>query len=228
MGTIIPHRGLVVSCQASEDEPLHGSHHMAAMARAAKMGGAVAIRANGADDISAIREAVNLPIIGIKKKYYANYDIYITPTVADAVTVHEAGADIVAIDGTKRARPDKQTLAETIAELHRHEVTVMTDVSTFEEGVHAATCGADYVATTLSGYTPYSPQQQEPDLALVSKLAEELAVPVVAEGRIRSPQQAVAALDAGAHFVVVGGAITRPQEITARYADAIRGINVPG
>lgn len=221
MKDIIPQRGLVVSCQALEGEPLHGSNHMVAMAKAAKMGGAVGIRANGTKDISAIKQAVDLPIIGLNKKEVRGTDVYITPTISDAVSVHQAGADIVAIDGTARSRPDDCNLEETIRELHTHDIVVMADISTFEEGIHAAAAGADYVSTTLSGYTPYSKQGDQPNLELVSQLSRELSVPVVAEGHITSPDEVVLALEAGAFFVVVGSAITRPQSIVARYTEAI-------
>lgn len=217
MTETIPYKGLVVSCQALENEPLHGSHHMSAMAKAAEMGGAVGIRANSPSDITAIKKVVNLPVIGLFKKKYAHYDLHITPTVEDALAVHRSGADIVAIDGTERTRPDHKTLKETIAKLKQYGIRVMADVSTFEEGMSAAKYGADYVSTTLSGYTPYSKKQDGPDFELVTALSKVLSVPVAAEGRIRSPQEAVAALEAGAHFVVVGGAITRPQFITQMF-----------
>jgi len=217
MKSIIPRHSLVVSCQALEHEPLHGSLHMAAMARAAAEGGAQGIRANSTADIRAIRQAVNLPIIGLWKKDYAGYEIYITPTVQDAIAVAEAGADIVALDATSRPRPDGLTLEETIAELKKRGISVMADISTFGEGIAAARYGADYISTTLSGYTPYS-RVELPNLGLVKELASaELEVPVVAEGGISTPEQAKAALLAGAEFVVVGGPITRPQSITAGF-----------
>ncbi|WP_028550564.1 N-acetylmannosamine-6-phosphate 2-epimerase [Paenibacillus sp. UNC451MF] len=222
MKSIIPLKGLVVSCQALEDEPLHGSSYMVAMAKAAHMGGAVGIRSNGAQDIRAIKQALDLPVIGLNKKLVQGYDVYITPTVEDAVEVHRAGADIVAMDGTGRARPDGRTLEETIRELHAQGILVMADISTLEEGVYAASLGADYISTTLSGYTPYSRQEPGPDLPLITQLKQRVSVPVAAEGRIGSPQEAAAAIDAGADFVVVGGAITRPQCITASFVNEIK------
>lgn len=223
MTTIIPDKALVVSCQALEDEPLYGSHYMVAMARAAEMGGAAGIRANGVHDIGAIRKAVRLPIIGLNKQKFPGYDVYITPTFNDALRVHRAGADIVAIDGTSRPRPDGFTLEETIKKLHRHHIAVMADISTFEEGVKAAEAGADYISTTLSGYTSYSSKDEErPNIDLVKKLAHALTVPVIAEGRIKSPQEVIHALEAGARFVVVGSAITRPQWIVQHYVETIR------
>ncbi|HYT26672.1 MAG TPA: N-acetylmannosamine-6-phosphate 2-epimerase [Actinomycetota bacterium] len=214
------HGGLVVSCQAPPGDPLHGPTFMAAMARAAVLGGAVGIRANGLSDIEAVRRAVDVPVIGLWKD--GTQEVYITPTVRHAHAVVEAGAQIVAIDATTRPRPDGSTVPEVIEELRGTNCLVMADVSTLAEGVLAARSGADLVATTLSGYTPYSPQRSTPDLELVTALAARVDVPVVAEGRIGTPRQAGDALDAGAWAVVVGGAITRPQHIAERFVAALR------
>jgi N-acylglucosamine-6-phosphate 2-epimerase len=213
--------GLVVSCQAPPGDPLHGPVFMAAMARAAVLGGAAGIRANGPADIQAVRRAVDVPVVGLWKD--GAEGVYITPTVRHARAVVDAGAQIVAIDATGRSRPDRSTVPEVIEGLRRtHRCLVMADVSTLNEGVVAVSSGADLVATTLSGYTPYSPQRPGPDLELVAALAARVDVPVVAEGRIGTPQEARAALDAGAWTVVVGGAITRPQLITARFVAALQ------
>ncbi len=212
--------GLIVSCQALPHEPLHGAEIMARMALAAWQGGAVGIRANTPADIRAIRARVPLPLIGLYKA--GDADVYITPTLEHARAVIEAGADIVALDATGRPRPDGRSLVQVITALHDdHHALVMADVSTVAEGVAAAQMGADLISTTLSGYTPYSPQQDGPDLALVAALAARVAVPVIAEGRISTPALARAALEAGAFAVVVGAAITRPQWITAQFAAAL-------
>lgn len=214
-------RQLIVSCQALPHEPLYGAEFMARMAVAAEMGGAKAIRANTPVDIQAIRQVVKLPIIGLYKDEIAGYDVYITPTLDHAVAVAEAGADVIAIDATDRPRPAGD-LADFIAAIHREtDCLVMADISTLAEGVAAEAAGADLVGTTMSGYTPSSPQQVEPDLVLVGQLAEVLTVPILAEGRYSQPEQIRQAFQHGAIAAVVGGAITRPQEITARF---VRGI----
>ena len=214
--------GLVVSCQAQPGDPLHGPTFMAAMARAAVAGGAVGIRAEGPPDVRAVRQAVDVPVVGLWKQGATG--VYITPTVDHARAVAEAGAQIVAIDATGRPRPDGSTMPEVVAGLRRtHHCLVMSDVSTVAEGVAAAAAGADLVATTLAGYTPYSRRGPGPDLELVAALAARVEVPVVAEGRIATPQEARAALDAGAWAVVVGGAITRPELITARFVAGLGG-----
>jgi N-acylglucosamine-6-phosphate 2-epimerase len=215
-------QGLIVSCQSFPGEPLYGPHYMAAMAKAAEIGGAAGIRANSPGQISAIKQAVQLPIIGLWKREFPGFDVYITPRFEDAEAVFEAGADIVAIDATHRPRPDGLTLEQTISMLQKLKIPVMADISTYEEGIAAEAYGADFISTTLSGYTPYSPQQKNPDLRLVARLAGNLQVPVVAEGRISTPQQAAMALELGATFVIVGGAITRPHQIVASFTDALR------
>ncbi|MCG3418291.1 N-acetylmannosamine-6-phosphate 2-epimerase [Oceanobacillus jordanicus] len=213
--------GLVVSCQALEHEPLHGNGHMAAMALAAKQGGAVGIRANGPSDIRQIKEKVDLPIIGIWKKDYEGFDAFITPTTEDAKSVAEAGADIIAVDATEQTRPQK---LEELVEYIQHVLgkKVMADISTLSEGKNAHELGCDYISTTLSGYTSYTKDRAQPDFSLLEELIKEVSTPVVAEGNFGSPEQAKKALEIGAAFVVVGGAITRPQLITKSFVDGMK------
>lgn len=218
--------GLIVSCQAMKEEPLFGDEHMAAMARAAAQGGAVAIRANGPTDIAAIRAEVKLPIIGLFKDDVPGYEVRITPTRAHADQIARAGADVIACDATRRIRPENLTAKQLIDHVHeRLGLPVLADVSTLEEGMEAAEGGADFVATTLSGYTSYSPSQAGPDFNLLRQLVTELHqenIPVIAEGRITTPDLAVQAMGLGAHAVVVGGAITRPQWITSQFVNALK------
>jgi len=215
--------GLIVSCQARPEEPLYGSQIMAAMAKAAAIGGAVGIRVNTPEDIRAIRAAVSLPLIGLYKITTPKYAVYITPSTSAAQQVAVAGADIIAIDATPRKRASGETFKEIIDYIHNHlNKLVMADISTLEEGIAAEQAGADLVSTTLSGYTPYSPQIAGPDLELVSQLVNRVKVPVIAEGRIHTPEELVTALSRGAYAVVIGGAITRPQLITARLVNAIK------
>lgn len=214
---------LIVSCQALADEPLHGAEIMARMALAAMQGGAAAIRANTPPDIAAIRKAVDLPIIGLYKEDIPGYPVYITPTLRHALAVAEAGADVIAIDATMRPRPEPGTLADFIGRIHMQtRLPVLADISTLEEGIAAVEAGADLVSTTMSGYTADSPAQREPDIKLVAALSKAVEVPVLAEGRYRTPQQAAEALASGALAVVVGGAITRPQEITRHFVEDLR------
>lgn len=215
--------GLIVSCQARPDNPLHGPTFMAAMAKAAEAGGAVGLRMNSPVDIRAARTVTDLPIIGIYKRRYDNSPIEITPTFTEAAEIAAAGAAMVALDATGRLRPDGVPLAALIARIHGElALPVLADVAGIEDGVAAAAAGADAVATTLAGYLdPAVPPPDEPDLDLVAALAGRLRVPLIAEGRIKSPEQARAALDRGAFAVVVGTAITNPREITRWYVRTI-------
>lgn len=219
------HGGLIVSCQALPGEPFFGAGHMAAMARAVVTAGAVAIRANSPADIAAIRLAVEVPIIGLFKVDLPGFDVRITPTLEHAVQVAGAGADLIAIDATLRPHPGG-SLDELIEQIrHRTGLPVLADISTLDEGLAAAAWGAQFVATTLSGYAADSPAQPGPDFALLEQLVAALRpqnIPVIAEGRIETPEQATQALALGAHAVVVGSAITRPQWITARFVDALK------
>ena len=213
---------LIVSCQALVHEPLYGAETMAKLAVAAAQGGAAAIRANTPVDIAAIRKAVTLPIIGLYKEDIPGYPVYITPTLRHALEIAEAGADVIAIDATARSRPEPGTLADFIMRIHAQTgLPVLADISTLAEGVAAVEAGADLVSTTMSGYTDESPVQREPDLELVATLSRAVSVPVLAEGRYRTPQQASNALAVGALAVVVGGAITRPQEITRFFVEEL-------
>jgi N-acylglucosamine-6-phosphate 2-epimerase len=216
----IPGGALVVSCQARPDNPLHGPVHMAAMARAAEQGGAGGIRANGVADIRAIRAATRLPLIGILKRFDPRFPVAITPDLASAFAVAEAGADAIALDATARPR-DGEPVEELIPLVRaRTGRPVMADVATLEEGLRAVSLGADAVATTLSGYTDETaaPPGAGPDLDLVAALVAALRVPVVAEGPFWTSQAVRAAFELGAYAVVVGTAITNPREITKRFA----------
>ncbi len=208
---------LIVSCQALEDEPLHGAQIMAKMAIAAKIGGAVAIRANGPADIRAIKQAVDLPVIGLYKQGVSG--VFITPTFEAAAEIAEAGADVIALDCTDRPRPDGLALTELLKLIQRDlRLPIFADVSTLKEAQAAADAGVAMAAPTLSGYTESSPALEGPDFDLLAQMADTLPIPVIAEGRIHTPEQARRALELGAWSVVVGSAITRPRTITARFA----------
>lgn len=198
---------LIVSCQAPLGSPLHDPYVIARLALVAEQGGAVALRIDGPAHIRAVRELCRVPVIGLYKQMHAGSDVYITPTRAAADEVVAAGAQIVAVDATPRARPDGDPLTATVDAL-RGRCIVMADVSTADEGFAALDLGVDLIATTLSGYTAASPRIDGPDLLLVRELARRTHVPVVCEGRVRTPDDVRRAFEAGAFSVVVGGAIT--------------------
>lgn len=216
--------GLIVSCQALKEEPLYSSYIMSRMAYAAMLGGAVGIRANTVIDIEEIKKVVNLPIIGIIKEVYGDCNVYITPTMKEIDALVECGVAIIATDATKRSRPDGKSLEQFFSEVRAKypDQLFMADCSSYEEGMHAAQIGFDFIGTTMNGYTEYTKGAKLPNIDLMGKLARECGKPVIAEGGIWLPDQLKGALDAGAHAVVIGGAITRPMEITKRFVSAIQ------
>lgn len=212
---------LIVSCQALEDEPLHSSFIMGKMANAAKIGGAVAIRAQGVEDIIEIKKVTNLPVIGIIKRNYEDSPIYITPTKKEIDELLNTKCEMIAIDATNRNRPNNENLKELINYIKSNNVLVMADISNYEEAIKAYEYGVDCISTTLSGYTPYTKKLEGPDFDLIEKLVKELDIPIIAEGRINTPEELKKALSIGAYSAVVGSAITRPQLITEKFTKAI-------
>ena len=217
---------LIVSCQALPSEPLYVEEKsiMYLMARAAKQAGSPRIRTSSIRDVTAIKEETGLPVIGIIKIVYDGYDSYITPTMKEVDQLYAADADIIALDCTMRKRGDGTSINEFIAQIKEKypDVVLMADISTYEEGINAWKCGVDFVGTTLSGYTDYSPKVDGPDVELVKKLSQNIDIPVIAEGKVHYPDQAVEMLEAGAYAVVVGGAITRPLEIATRFMNRVK------
>ncbi len=213
--------GLVVSCQAEEGSPFFQPESMARFAKAAEMGGAVGIRAKE-PDIRAIREMCTLPIIGIDKVYRDGFEVYITPRFEDAQRIAEAGADIIALDSTPRPRPSGETMEGLVQRIKAElKLPVMADIATLEEAIAAEKAGSDMVATTLSGYTAYSPKRTTPDFDLLSAVVRAVNVPVIAEGHIQTPTEAQKCFALGAHAIVIGSAITRPAELAQRFVRAI-------
>lgn len=212
---------LVVSVQAYPGEPMRDPRTMALIAAAAEQGGAAAIRCQGLADISAIKGKVDVPVIGLWKEGHEG--VYITPTLRHARACSLAGADIVALDATRRPRPDGLTYAETVAALHSEGVVVMADCGSIGDARMAAEAGSDILSTTLSGYTGERGKSDGPDLELLEQMVDEFDRPVLCEGRVHTPEQARAALDAGAWSVVVGTAITHPTTITSWFTRAIEG-----
>ncbi len=212
--------GLIVSCQASDGDAFRDSGAIARFARAALDGGACGIRANGADDIRAIREAVDLPIIGLHKTLVDDGRILITPTFAAASELVRAGADAVAVDCTVRGCACG-ALERVRAIRSRLGVPVMADIAEVAEAVAAAEAGADCVGSTMRGYTDTTCHLTAFEPGFIRRLRDAVAVPVLAEGRIVTPREAREALSAGAHAVIVGTAITRPHSITKWFVDAM-------
>ncbi len=213
---------LIVSCQALKDEPLHSSFIMGRMALAAKLGGASAIRAQGVEDINEIKQVTGLPVIGIIKRNYPDSEIYITPTKKEIDELLETDCEMIALDATNRQRPGKESLESLVQYIHNHNRLVMADCSNHSEAVNAERIGCDCISTTLCGYTSYSENLDGPNLLLISALAKELNIPVIAEGKINTPNDLRDVLDSGAYCAVVGGAITRPLQITKKFTKILK------
>lgn len=214
--------GLIVSCQAPTGSPLCDPHIMSAMALTAEQNGAAGVRINSAEHIVATKRKVHVPIIGIEKVVTDQSNVYITPTFAVARRIADSGADIIALDGTSRPRPEGERLKELIHRVHQElQLPVMADVATFDEGLQAAGFGAEIIATTLCGYTAESRGAQLPAFELLEQLAKRLNVPVICEGGVSSPDELRRAFDCGAFAVVVGTAITGVGYLTERFAAAL-------
>ncbi len=213
---------LIVSCQAYPGEPMRDPRTMAQIAAAAVTGGAAAIRVQGLSDVQFTRSAVEVPVIGLWKDGHDG--VFITPTLRHALAVANAGAHVVAVDGTRRQRPDGLTLAQTVAGIHAEShALVMADCGSFDDAAAAVEAGADLIGTTLSGYSGERPKTDGPDLELIKQIAAAgFGVPLIAEGRLHTPAQARQCLDAGAFAVVVGTAITHPATITGWFAGALK------
>lgn len=214
---------VVVSVQAMPNEPLYLEQCMIGMMKSVVNGGAGALRLAGARDVKNAKNLFNLPIIGLTKPNIIpkNYKelVYITPNIKDVIELVEAGADVIATDATQRKRPNNEKLQDLIKYIHINKRLAMADISTLEEGLNAKELGADIISTTLAGYTLESANSpaNEPDFELLKQLVEQTQLPVVLEGRIWEPEQVNKAFELGAHCVVIGSAITRPQLITKRF-----------
>lgn len=220
---------VVVSVQAMPSEPLYLEKCMAAMMKSVVTGGAGALRLAGARDVRNAKRLFNVPVIGLTKPNIIPKNwkeiVYITPILKDVIELIEAGADIIAMDGTQRKRPNNEKLKDLIKFIHINKRLAMADISTLEEGLKAEEAGADILSTTLAGYTLESANSpaKEPDFELLKQLVEQSNLPVVLEGRIWEPEQVNKAFELGAHCVVIGSAITRPQLITKRFVFRDKG-----
>lgn len=216
---------LIVSCQALENEPLHSPWIMSRMAVAAAEGGAAAIRANSLPDVQQIQEAVDLPVIAILKRDYSGSEVFITATLQEVDELMAANPPMIAMDATLRRRPGDLQLSELVAAIRERypDLLLMADIATVAEARNAASLGFDCVGTTLHGYTRETEGQSLPDkgYAFLQEVIEAVKVPVIAEGNVATPEMAADCLKLGAHAVVVGGAITRPQQITRRFVEAM-------
>lgn len=215
--------GLIVSCQAPPNSPLHEPSVIAAMAKAAVNQGAVGIRVDTPAHVKAVRDRLpETPIIGLWKQVFPESDVYITPQWQHAQAIAAAGADIIALDATLRPRPQGETFAE-ICRRVREKLgkTVMADIDTWDAAQAAVEAGADIVGTTLYGYTEVTREDNPPAWELLEKMTSQLQAFVICEGGIASPEMAQRAIALGADAVVVGTAITGIDILVRQYRTAI-------
>lgn len=219
--------GLIVSVQAAAGEPLRDPRAMDLMARSCVAGGAVGVRAQGLSDLTLICQHVDVPVIGLWRD--GDQGVVTTPTLTHALAVATTGAQIVAVDGTSRPRPDALSLARTVEGLRSSSpgTLVMADCGSADDARAAQDAGVDLLGTALAGCTGDRPVTDGPDLELLEEILGLTDLPVVAEGRVRTPEQAAQAIERGAFAVVVGTAITHPTTITSWFADALRGGGQP-
>lgn len=214
--------GLIVSCQAPDNSPLAKPEIIAALAETAEQNGAAGVRIDSPLNICAVKKSVKIPVLGIYKMVFDSSEVYITPDFAAAAAVNRAGADVIALDATARARPNGETLEQVVCQIRSQlKQPLMADVARFEEGLRAAeSLGFDVVSTTLSGYTKETRHLLKPDFELVENLAKRLTIPIVCEGRLRTPEDVRRAFDCGAFAVVVGGAITGIDQLVQQFVEA--------
>jgi N-acylglucosamine-6-phosphate 2-epimerase len=219
-------KGVIISCQAEGDDPFNSPEGVLLFAKAAIMGGAVAIRTEGYAKTKKIVENVSVPVIGLIKSYFEDGFVKITGLYSDVEKLIETKCDIIAIDGTFRLR-ENLSGPDFISEVKKkYGCTVMADISTFADGIACIAAGADCLSTTLSGYTPETKDvsTDEPNFALLKQLAKASNIPVIAEGRVNTPPLAAEMIKNGAWSVVVGTAITRPRVVTGWFVDSIKNI----
>ncbi|MDE6372604.1 MAG: N-acetylmannosamine-6-phosphate 2-epimerase [Clostridia bacterium] len=218
-------RGLIVSCQAVKGEPLYGLGIMGYMARAAVAGGAVGIRANYVNDIADIKKEVDAPVIGIIKEVYPDSDVYITPTLKEVKALLDVGCEVIALDCTKRARPNGEKLQDLVKYIRENapSVEIMADCADFEDAEIAYELGFDYIGSTMRGYTPYTKGIEIPDYDFLTKLVKSFPnVKIIAEGGIWERAQLAKVCECGVYAIVIGSAITRPKDIAQRFVGALK------
>ena len=212
---------LIVSCQAVPGDPLEDTDAIRRIALAAIRGGAAGLRLNGAAQVAAIRRDTDLPIIGIEKQY-GKQGLRITPDLAAATRLAEAGASLIALDCTGRAWDSGEPWQDLVQEIHEQlRLPVMADIATLDEALAAERAGVDCVATTLYGYTEQTRGAEHFNWELLAEMRRRLRLPIMAEGHLTTPEEARRAIDTGAWCVIVGSAITRPGSITARFTKAL-------
>ncbi|WNZ47013.1 putative N-acetylmannosamine-6-phosphate 2-epimerase [Leptolyngbya boryana CZ1] len=213
--------GLIVSCQAPADSPLNHPTIIAAIAESVVAQNAVAVRIDTPERVTAVRQRISAPILGLWKQKIPGYEVYITPRFEQAQALAEAGADFIAIDATLRDRPEPIEIL--IQRIHQElGKLVVADIDSLESAIAAIQAGADMIATTMYGFTPATEGFSPPAFDLLAEILEKSNVPVICEGKVNSPELARQAIDLGAYAVVVGTAITGIEAHVQAFDAALR------
>lgn len=216
--------GLIVSCQAEGDSPFNSPEGVTMFARSAIVGGAVGIRSEGIEKTKMILKTVGVPVIGLIKSSFDDGSVRITGSFSDVDDLSFIGCPIIAVDGTLRKR-EGLTGPEFIHRIKSEfNALIMADIAKEDEAMQCEQAGADLISTTLNGYTPETMKDKihSANFELVKTLVKKIKKPIIAEGRINSPEAAKKMIELGAYAVVVGTAITRPHIITGWFVDAIK------
>lgn len=211
-------QSLIASCQPVDDGPMDKIEHVVAMALAAVDGGAKGLRIEGVENVTAVAKATSTPIVAIVKRDLTDSPVRITPFIDDVNALAQAGASIIAFDGTDRVRPT--AMLDLLAAIHQAGCIAMADCADYETGLMLAQHGCTFIGSTMSGYTDLNNIPTEPDYALVTRWVKQ-GVHVIAEGRYNSPERAAKAIELGAFSVTVGSAITRVEHITQWFVGSI-------
>lgn len=211
---------LIISCQAVKGEPLYGYNIMHLLAKAAKEGGADAIRCNYVSDINSIKAETGLVTIGIIKAEYPDSDVYITPTLKEVrALLEDTETEVIALDATLRARPNGERVEDLVDYIRKNKpsVEIMADISNMEEARFADSLGFDYIGCTMRSYTESTKGISIPDYDFIRDMAKNLNAKIIAEGGIWEVSQLEKVWQASPYAVVIGSAVTRPKDITARF-----------
>lgn len=215
-------QSLIASCQPVDDGPMDKVEHIVAMALAAVDGGAKGLRIEGVENVRAVAKATSTPIVGIVKRDLDDSPVRITPFIEDVKALVQAGASIIAFDGTDRQRPIP--MLELLTEVHQSGCIAMADCADYETGLMLAKHGCTFIGSTMSGYLDLNNTPNEPDYDLVRNWVAQ-GLNVIAEGRYNSPERAAKAIELGAFSVTVGSAITRVEHITQWFVGSIENAN---
>lgn len=220
--------GLIVSCQVEKHAPGYREDSVISLAEAAIWAGAAGLRINGVQNILDVRKLTDLPIIGLKKVFSKDSDVFMTPTINDAIEVIESGADIIAVDGTDRLiNGSKANMIISEIRMRFPNILILADVRDTEDALESIRLGADMVAPTFYRFKKDAKSTDQPDWEMFSDMCKKCngLGYVLMEGKVWTVDDAIKSLYYGAHAVVVGSAITRPHIIAQRFVDHMDGFS---